>query len=84
MASTSSEHFVSADSIVWAETQPGSKVCLGFPSTHVQSHFTNKRLRDHYIDAVDPRQIHSADVLQLVGEMEVRIILVLFLLLSRG
>jgi hypothetical protein len=84
MASTSGKDFVSADSIVWAEAQPRSEVCLGFPSTHVQSHFTDERLSDHHIHAVDPRQIHARDALQLSGEVEVRIILVLLTLFLRG
>src|SRR6267143_3918448 len=57
---------------------------LGSPSTHVQSHFTYECLSDHHIDAVDARQIHSCDGLQFIGEMEVRIILVLFTLLFLG
>ena len=75
MASTSGKDFVSADSIVWAEAQPRSEVCLGFPSTHVQHHFTDERLSDHHIHAVDPRQIHARDALQFSGEVEVWIIL---------
>ena len=59
-------------------------MCLGFPWTHVQPHFTDDRLRHHYIDHIDARQIHSGDALQFLGKMEVRIILVLFLLLFRG
>jgi hypothetical protein len=47
--------------------------------THVQSHFTDDRLRNHHIDAIDARQTHSDDALQFIGEMEVRIVLVLFL-----
>src|SRR6266481_10171480 len=84
MASPSSQHFVSADAVVWAESQPRSEVRLGFPSGHVQSHFTDDRLRDDHIDAIDTRQIPSGDALQFLGKMEVRIILVLFLLLFRG
>ena len=56
---------------------------LGFPSAHVESHFTDERLSDHHIDAVDPRQIHSRDALQFIGEMEVRIIFVSLTLLFR-
>jgi hypothetical protein len=44
-----------------------TKVCLSFPGTHVQAHFTDNRLRDHHIDAVDARQIHSGDALQFIG-----------------
>src|SRR5580698_5325948 len=84
MASASCKHFVSTDPVVWAEAQPRSEVCLGFPSTHVQSHFTYERLSDHHIDAIDPGQIHSRDALELIGEMEMRIIFVLFSLLFRG
>ena len=78
------EHFVSTDVVVWAEAQPGSKVCFAFPSTHVQPHFTDHCLRYHDIDAVDARQIHSGDALEFLGMMEVRIILVLFVLLFRA
>jgi hypothetical protein len=49
--------------------------------THVQSHFTDDRLRNHHIDAIDARQTHSDDALQFIGEMEVRIVLVLFFFL---
>ena len=41
---------------------------LGFPWTHVQSHFTDDRLRDHHIHAIDARQIHSGDALQFISE----------------
>ena len=81
---SSCEHFVPTDAVVWTESQPRSKVRLGFPSAHVQSHFTDERLGHYHIDAIDARQIHSGDALQLLGKMEVRIILVLFLLLFRG
>jgi hypothetical protein len=50
-------------------------VRLGFSWTHVQSHFTDDRLRDHHIHAIDARQIHSGDALQFISEMEVRIVL---------
>jgi hypothetical protein len=84
MTSTSCQHFVSTNAVVWAEPQPGGEVRLGFPSTHIQSHLTYDCLGDHRIDTVDARQIHSGNALQFVGEMEVWIILVLFLLLFRG
>ena len=32
---------------------------LGFPATHVQSHFTDDRLRHYHIDAINAGQIHS-------------------------
>ena len=63
MASSSSEHFVPTDAIVWAESQPGSKVRLSFPSAHVQSDLAYHRLRDEHIHAIDARQIHSGDAL---------------------
>src|SRR6266446_6728501 len=81
MTCTATEHLVSADTIVWAESQPRSEVRLGFPSAHVESHFTYQRLGNHYIDAINPRQIYSRDALQLIGEMELWTILVLFTLL---
>ena len=84
MASSSSEHFVSADAVVWTESQPGSKVGLSFPSAHVQSDLAYHRLGDEHIHAIDARQIHSGDALQFLGKMEVRIVLVLFLLFFRG
>jgi hypothetical protein len=58
-------------------------VRLGFPWTHVQSHFTDDRLRDDHIHAIDARQIHSGDALQFIREMEVRIVFVLFLVFFR-
>jgi hypothetical protein len=63
MASPSCKHFVSTDPVVWAESQPRSEVRLGFPSAHVQSHFTDERLGHHHIDAVNPRQIHYRNAL---------------------
>ena len=84
MTSSSSEHFIAADAIVGTDSQPGSKVRLRFPWAHIQSHFTDDRLCDDDIDAIDARQIYSGDALQFIGEMEVWIILVLFLLLFRG
>ena len=57
---------------------------LGFPSAHVESHFTYQRLGNHDVNAVDSRQIHSRDALQFIGEGELWIILVLFALLFRG
>ena len=83
-AGSSCEHFVPTDAVVWTESRPGSEVRLGFPSAHVQSHFTDDRLRNDHVDAIDARQIHTGDALQFIGEVEVRIILVLFLLLFRG
>src|SRR6266581_5031312 len=80
MTCTAMEHLVSADTIVWAESQPRSEVRLGFPSAHVESHFTYQRLGNHHVDAVDSRQIHSRDALQFVGKVELGIILVLFAL----
>src|SRR5258708_1670097 len=84
MTGSSTEHFVPTDAVLWAESQPRSEVRLGFPSAHVQPYFTDERLGHYHIDAIDARQIHSGDALQLLGKMEVRIILVLFLLLFRG
>jgi hypothetical protein len=31
------------------------------------THFTDERLSDHHIDAVDPRQIHFRDALRFIG-----------------
>jgi hypothetical protein len=56
-------------------------VCFGFPSAHVQSYFTHQSLGDHHIDAVDPRQIHAGDAKQFIGEVELRMMLALALLL---
>jgi hypothetical protein len=82
MRCTPTEHLVSADAVVSLEPQPRSEACPSFPSTHAQVHFTSRRLSAHHIDAIDPRQIHSPrDALRFIGEMEVRIIFVLFALL---
>ena len=78
MPRASAQHFVPADTVVWAESQPRGEVRLGFPSAHVESHFTYQRLGDHHVDAVDPCQIHSGDALQFAAEMELGSILVLF------
>jgi len=43
---------------------------LGFPSAHVESHFTYQCLGDHDVNAVDSRQIHSRNALQFVGKVE--------------
>src|SRR5215469_13222730 len=84
MTCTTTEHLVSADPVVWAKSQPRSKVCLGFPSAHVESHFTYQRLGDHHVDAVNPRQIYSCNPLQFIGEVELRSILVLLAPLFLG
>jgi hypothetical protein len=84
MACTATEDPFSADAVVWAESQPRSEVRLSFPSGHVQSHFAYERLGHRHVDDVDPRQIHSRNALQFIGEMEVRIILVLLPLFFRG
>lgn len=63
MTSSSSEDFVAADAVVRAESQPGSKVRLSFPSAHVQTDFADDRLGHEHINAVDARQIHSSDEL---------------------
>ena len=55
-----------------------------FSCTHVRSHFADDRLRHHHIHAIDARQVHPGDALQFVRKMEVRIILVLFLLFLSG
>jgi hypothetical protein len=44
-------------------------VRLGFPWTHVRPHFTDDRLRDHRVDAINARQIHSGDALEFISEM---------------
>src|SRR5467141_4800193 len=84
MASPSCKHFVSTDAVVWTESEPRGEVRLGFPSAHVQSHFTHERLRYHHVDAVDPSQIYSRDALQFAAKLESRGILGWFCLLSLG
>ena len=84
MTCSATEYLVSADAVLWAESQPRSEVRLGFPPAHVQSYFADERLGHHHIDVVDPRQIHSCDALQFIGEMEMRIIVVLLSLLFRA
>ena len=54
---------------------------LGFPSVHVESHFTYERLSNHHVDAVNACQIHSGDALQFAAEMELGSIFVWFGLL---
>jgi hypothetical protein len=46
-------------------------VSLAFPWTHVQSHFTDDRLRHQHIHAIDARQIHSGGALQFLGKLGV-------------
>ena len=81
MTRTTTEHFISADTVVWTESQPRGKMRLGFPSAHVESHFTYERLGNHHVDTIDSRQIYSRDALQFIGEVELWIILVLLALL---
>src|SRR2546425_1165725 len=76
MPRAAAQHFVSADTVVWAESQPRGEVRLRFPSAHVQSHFTYQRLCNHHVDAVDACQIHSCDAVQFAAEMELGSILV--------
>src|SRR5215470_11901550 len=83
MTRPSCQHSVAADAVVRAESQPGSKVRLSFPSAHVQSDLADDRLGDEHINAIDARQIHSSDALQFIGKIEVGSVLVLFLLLFR-
>ena len=71
MPRTSSKHFVSADPVVWAESQPGCEVGLCFPSAHVESDFTDERLCGHHVDAIDLGQIHSGDALTTRHSVEI-------------
>src|SRR5499427_1142971 len=48
---------------------------LGFPSTHVQSDFTQERLGYHHVDAIDTGEVDSRDALQFAAEFESRSIL---------
>src|SRR6266851_9095936 len=63
MPRASAQHLVPADTVVWAKSQPRGEVRLGFPSAHVESHFTYERLSNHHVDAVNACQIHSGDAL---------------------
>ena len=53
---------------------------LGFPSTHVESDFTEESLGGHHVDAVDLCQIHSGDAQQFATQRELRHIPALFAL----
>lgn len=44
------------------------RLCV--PATHVQSHFADHRLRYQHADAINPRQIHSADAIELAAEIK--------------
>src|SRR5215467_96353 len=48
---------------------------LGFPSTHIQSDFTQERLGYHHVDAIDTGEVDSRDALQFAAELESRGIL---------
>ena len=83
MARAFSQHPIATDTVVWAQSQPGCKVRLGFPSAHVKPDFADNGLGDHDIDAVDPGQIYPADALEFTAEIEVRC-MTLRLLVSFG
>ena len=57
------------------------RYCAPNPSAHVHSDLADDGLGHEHINAIDARQIHSRDALQFIGKIEVRLILVLFLLL---
>ena len=44
---------VSADPIVWSESQPGNKMIFILPFGHVPSRFADNRSRGHDIDTID-------------------------------
>jgi hypothetical protein len=63
MPRASAQHLVLADMGVWGKSPPRGEVRLGFPSVHVESHFTYERLSNHHVDAVNACQIPSGDAL---------------------
>jgi hypothetical protein len=45
-------------------------VGLGFPPTHVQSHFAEQRLGYPHVDAVNSGEVHARDTLQFAAAIE--------------
>jgi hypothetical protein len=45
---------------------------LGVPAGHIQSDFTDDRLGDADIDAIDPRQVDTGDAVELPAQVELR------------
>jgi len=52
-ACSSAQYLVSANAIIRAESQPGYKMDLRFPSTHVEPDFTDEGLCGHHVDSID-------------------------------
>ena len=53
---------------------------LGFPPTHIQSHFAEDRLGYHHVYAVNEGEVHARDTLQFAAQIEARGILGCWLL----
>jgi hypothetical protein len=43
---------------------------LGYPPTHVQSHFAEQRLGHHHVYAVNASEVHACDTLQFAAQIE--------------
>ena len=47
--------------ILTAQSQLGNEVPFCFPTTHIKPDFGQDRLRDHDVDSINPRKIHSGN-----------------------
>ena len=43
---------------------------LGYPPTHVQSHFAKQRLGHHHVYPVNASEVHACDTLQFAAQIE--------------
>src|SRR3954470_25014301 len=57
----------SGDLVVGTQPEPGSKMRLGGPAAHVQSHLGEDGLRNHDVDSIDAGQIEAADAIQFAA-----------------
>src|ERR1700694_2315380 len=64
------EPLVSTDTVFGTQSQPRSKVCLRFPTAHVQPHLADHRLGYQRVDTIDPRQIHPADPIEFAAQVK--------------
>ena len=60
-------HLASGNAIVRTQAEPGGKMRFGVPAGHIPTDFTNDRLGHPDIDAIDARQIDTADPLEFMS-----------------
>src|SRR5260370_7853548 len=64
------EHLASANAMVGTQAQPGRELFLVAPSTDIGTNFEEDFLSSLQTDSVDTCQIHTADSIKLLSQIE--------------